>query len=184
MPDDTAMLRPETVVLLVVDLQERMLAAIEQAETFVEMSRRMIEAAKVLDVPTITTEQYPAGLGKTHQMIRDSLESAPVFEKTRFSCCVEEVVNKLRELDRSQVILVGVEAHVCVQQTVLDLLRLGFTPYVCADGVASRRPIDAAAALERMRQAGAIITTTESVTFELLGDAGNPAFKQIHNIVK
>jgi nicotinamidase-related amidase len=177
-------LRPETAALFVVDMQDRMLAAIESADACVEMSRRMIEAAKILDVPTIATEQYPAGLGKTHETIQNSLGSALIFEKTRFSGCVEEVVSKLRELDRSLVIVVGVEAHVCIQQTVLDLLRLGFTPYVCADGVGSRRQLDSAAGLERMRQAGAVITTTESVIFELLGDAANPAFKQIHAIVK
>jgi nicotinamidase-related amidase len=175
---------PESTTLLVVDLQVRLLPAIHEADRCVEACRRMIEAARVLEVPVICTEQYPAGLGPTCAVIRESLGETPVIEKTRFSSCVDATVTRLRRLDRSGVVVVGIESHVCVQQTVLDLLRLGFTPYLCADAVSSRRPLDRDMAIARMREAGAVVTTTESVIFELLGEAGTDRFKQILKIVK
>jgi len=184
MPSLPAPIQPDTTVLLVVDFQDRLLPAIHEGESCVAAARRMIEAARVLGLPTLCTEQYPAGLGRTCPAIRDSLGEVGVFEKTRFSGCVETVVDRLRELDRSNVVVVGIEAHVCVQQTVLDLLRLGFVPFVCADGVSSRRPLDRDVALGRMDRAGAIITTTESVIFELLGEAATELFKQVLKIVK
>ena len=184
MADVLGMLRPETAVLLVIDVQDRLLPSISEAEQRIEFMRRMIEAAKVLELPIVVTEQYPAGLGRTCVALQQCLEDRPVIEKMRFSACEQPLIDRLAELDRPQVIVIGIEAHVCVQQTTLDLLRRGYTVYVCADAVGSRRPLDAAAALERMRQAGAIITTTESATFELLGRAGTEAFKKILPIVK
>jgi len=169
---------------LVVDVQEKLLPAIHEGEQILENARRMIAAAEVLGVPTLVTEQYPAGLGPTCAGLREALGEAPVIEKTRFSACVPAVVDKLAELGRPAVVVVGVEAHVCVQQTVLDLLRAGYGPWVCADAVGSRRPLDRDTAIERMRQAGAVVTTTESVIFELLGEAGTELFKRILKIVK
>jgi len=176
--------QPDSTVLLVVDIQERLLPAIHDAAACTESARRMIEAARVLGVPVLCTEQYPKGLGVTCAMIRESMGDAPVIEKTRFSSCVEDLLTRLREAERPNVIVVGIEAHVCVQQTVLDLLRLGFAPFVCADAVGSRKPLDREMALHRMRQAGAIVTTTESIIFELLGEAGTETFKKILKIVK
>jgi nicotinamidase-related amidase len=179
-----SVIQPETAVLLVVDVQDRLRPAIQQAEAVVEACRRMIEAAHVLGVPMLATEQYPQGLGSTCETLRECLGDAPVFTKVRFSACVEPVIARLSELGRPHVIAIGIEAHVCVQQTVLDLLRLGYAPYLCADAVGSRRPLDRDTAIERMRQAGAIVTTTESVTFELAGQAATDAFKHILKIVK
>lgn len=184
MPLPRSPLNPATTVALVVDIQEKLLPSIHEAETVRFFAERMLDAARILDVPLVTTEQYPAGLGPTVGSIRDRLEDTPVFEKTRFSACTEPVLDHLKALARPRIIVVGIEAHVCVQQTVLDLLRLGYEPYVCADAVGSRRPLDSDCALHRMRQGGAIVTTTESVTFELLGEAGNDAFKRILKVVK
>ncbi len=177
-------LHPDSAVLFVVDLQERLLAAIHESAACVEAARRMIEVARILGLPMLCTEQYPAGLGHTCSTVRQALGDLPVVEKTRFSGCVEPIVQKLRELGRSQVVVVGIEAHVCVQESVLDLLRLGYMPYVCADAVGSRRVFDRDIALDCMRQAGAVITTTESVIFEMLGEAGTDAFKAVLKIVK
>jgi nicotinamidase-related amidase len=177
-------LRPDNSVLLVVDLQEKLLAAVHEADACVEMARRMIEAAKVLDVPMLCTEQYPKGIGRTCPPILEALAGAPLHEKLRFSACIDPVMRFLDDLKRRNVIVVGIEAHVCVQQTVLELLSLGYVPFVCADAVTSRRVIDRDTAIARMRQAGAIVTTTESVTFELLGEAGGERFKRILKIVK
>ena len=175
---------PQDSILLVVDYQDRLLPAIHDADRWVESARRMIEAAKVLDLPILLTEQYPDGLGRTCSVLREALGNIQPIEKTLFSACVPVVADRLRELARPNVIVVGIEAHVCVQQTVLDLLRAGYTVYLCADAVGSRRPLDRETAIERCRQAGAIITTTESATFELLGEAGIEQFKAILKLVK
>lgn len=179
-----AALRTDTTVLLVVDLQEKLLPAIHEGDQVLENARRMVAAAGVLEVPVLVTEQYPAGLGPTCAGLRECLAGAPAVEKTRFSACVPAITDSLTELARPVVVVVGVETHVCVQQTVLDLLRAGYTPCVCADAVGSRRPLDRDVAIERMRQAGAVVTTTESVIFELIGEAGTELFKRILKIVK
>ncbi len=171
-------------VVLVIDMQERLLPAMHDADACTQAVRKMIEAARAMGVPVVATEQYPAGLGKTCATIHDALGDVTVFEKMRFSGCVDEVVRQLKEMGRLNVIVTGIEAHVCVLQTVLDLLRLGYRPYVCADAVSSRRVLDRDVAMDRMRQAGAVVTTIESVIFELLGQAGTDSFKKILKIVK
>lgn len=177
-------LRAESVVLLIVDVQERLLPAIHDGTQVLDATRRMTAAAKVLGVPIVLTEQYPAGLGSTCPTLRECLPDVEAVEKTRFSACVVGVLNQLANLGRPHMIVTGIETHVCVQQTVLDLLRLGYLPYLCADAVGSRRPLDRDMALGRMREAGAVLTTTESVIFELLGEAGTDQFKKILKIVK
>jgi nicotinamidase-related amidase len=170
--------------LLVVDLQEKLIPAMDDAEACVAAAVRMIRAARVLGVATLLTEQYPAGLGRTAPAVRTALGETAAVEKMCFTACAQPVQQRLRELRSSSVIVVGIEAHVCVQQTVLDLLRLRYRPYVCADAVTSRRPLDRETALLRMRQAGAILTTTESVIYEIMGEAGTETFKQILKIVR
>jgi len=184
MSDPLNRMRPDNTVLLVVDVQDKLLPAIHEADNVVEFARRMIEAAKVLGLPILAAEQYPQGLGRTCAILREAFAPVQPVEKTLFSACVARIAERLREVDRLNVLVVGIEAHVCVQQTVLDLVRLGYTPFVCADAVGSRRPLDRDTAIERMRQAGAVITTTESATFELLGEACTDAFKKILKIVK
>lgn len=184
MPNPLTQIRPDNAVLLVVDVQDRLLPVIHDNAAVVEACRRMIEAARVLELPVVVTEQYPEGIGRTCQTLLACLDDAPVYTKIRFSGCVEPVVERLAALARPNVIVVGIEAHVCVLQTTLDLLRLGYTPYLCADAVGSRRPLDRDTAIERMRHAGAIVTTTESVTFELTGRAGTDTFRRILKIVK
>lgn len=184
MPSRLPVIQPDNALLLVVDLQDRLLPAIHDNAAVVEACRRMIEAAKVLEVPMVVTEQYPEGIGRTCQTLLQCLGDVPLYTKVRFSGCIEPVVEKLAALARPNVIVIGIEAHVCVTQTTLDLLRLGYTPYLCADAVGSRRPHDRDIAIERLRQAGAIVSTTESVTFELMGQAGTETFKRILKIVK
>lgn len=177
-------IQPDSTALLVVDFQDRLLPAIHEADACVACACRVIEASRVLGVPILCTEQYPAGLGPTCPIVRASLGDAPILEKTRFSGCVASVLDRLGQWGRPHVVVVGIEAHVCVQQTVLDLLRLGYLPFVCADAVSSRKPLDRDMALQRMRQAGAIVTTSESAIFELLGEAATPTFKEVLRIVK
>lgn len=182
--DNLFPVRPENAALLVVDFQERLLPAIHDSAAVVEAARRMIEAAAVLGVPAVVTEQYPAGLGRTCETLRTALGDAPVFEKLRFSACVEGVLDHLSRLDRRRIIVIGIETHVCVQQTVLELLSLECVPHVCADAVGSRRVFDRDTALGRMARAGAMITTTESIIFEMLQQAGTEQFRRILRIVK
>ena len=177
-------LEPQTTALLVIDLQERLLPAIDSADACVAAAVKTIQAAAVLGVATLATEQYPAGLGRTSPPVLAALGQTPVVEKMKFSACVDAVTAALAKLRPTAVIVVGIESHVCVQQSVLDLLRLNYVVYVCADAVSSRRPLDRQVALDRMRQAGAVITTTESVIFELTGEAGTERFKRILKIVR
>lgn len=174
----------ERAALLVVDIQEKLLPAIESGEACLAASRKLIGAARVLGIPTLVTEQYPAGLGRTVPAIADALGDFQAFDKMCFTACVESVRNRLRELGREQVLVCGIEAHVCVQQTVLDLLREGFSVCLCADAVGSRRALDREIAVQRMRQAGAVVTTAESAIFEMLQEAGTDRFKQVLRIIK
>jgi nicotinamidase-related amidase len=172
-------------VLLVVDVQERLLPAIDGHEQVAAAADRVVRAAVELGVPVLCTEQYPRGLGPTVEPIRSSLAGAPILEKMAFSCCgAAGLMDRLGAMGRSQVILVGIETHVCVMQTVLDLLAAGYRPYVAADAVSSRFATDRQTALERMRQAGAVVTTSESVLFEWLETAAAAEFKAVSRIVR
>lgn len=177
-------LRVDQTVAFVVDVQEKLLPAIEGGAALLGQVAKLVEAMTVLGVPLVATEQYPAGLGRTCPAVAEKWGEVDVVEKTRFSGCVEPVLEQLGAWKRRQVLVAGMEAHVCVQQTVLDLLRQGYVPYVLADAVGSRRGLDQEMALVRMRQAGAIVTTVESVIFELLGEAGGERFKRVLKIVK
>jgi nicotinamidase-related amidase len=184
MPGPLPRTQSDNALLLVVDVQDGLLKAIHDAESVVEACRRMVAAARLLEIPILVTEQYPKGLGPTCVTVRDALGECEPVTKTRFSACVESIVDELAGQARQMVIVIGIETHVCVQQTVLDLLRLGYRPVVCRDAVGSRRPLDRDVAVQRMRQAGATVTTTESITLEIVGQAGTDVFKAILPIIK
>lgn len=180
-------IRLDDTALLIVDIQRRLLPHMAHHEDLAAAAIRMIRAADVFKLPIITTEQYAKGLGATAVSLQEAFEPGTfrAIEKMTFSCCAtEEIVSALSQVGRTRIIVVGIEAHVCVQQTVLDLLAMGYVPFVCADAVGSRHDIDRDVAIERMRQAGAVITTTESAMFELLHRAGTPEFIKILKIVK
>ncbi|MDR1570995.1 MAG: isochorismatase family protein [Clostridiales Family XIII bacterium] len=188
-------LRREDAVLAVIDIQERLMPAMGGGDAVTAASAMLIRGCRTLGVPAIVTQQYTKGLGATVGPVALALteglaegdgpaDFAPV-EKTAFSAMgVEEFRQRLAAAGRESVILCGVEAHVCVMQTALDLLAAGFGVFVAADCVSSRRAFDAAAALRRMAAAGAVETSCESALFEMLGGAGQPGFKQISNLVK
>ena len=170
--------------LLIVDVQEKLVPLIANAERMISNCRRLIQGAKTLGVPVFATEQYPKGLGSIVPELKDLLDLVP--EKHRFSCA--EVLNwgmAAEQADnRFQIVVAGIEAHVCVLQTVIDLLAAGFQVFVPADAVASRGELDWKIALERMSTGGATITTTESVLFEWCERSGTPEFKQISQLIK
>ncbi len=169
--------------LLIVDVQEKLLPHIPVSEKLIDNCRRLIQAAAVFEVPVSATEQYPKGLGPTVPELVELLGDIP--EKLRFSCA--EVLNwgpaASQAVDRDKVVVAGIEAHVCVQQTALDLLSQGFRVFVPADAVASRHKLDWKFALRRLADSGAVVTTTESVLFEWCEVAGTAEFKQISKLV-
>lgn len=169
--------------LLVVDVQEKLIPAIGHHRLVVWNVRRLIDAAKVLGIPVAATEQYPKGIGPTVPELAERL--GPIPAKLTFSCCgCPEIFLKWQQSGLHRILVCGIEAHVCVQQTVLDLLSNGWRVYVPVDAIGSRRKIDYQTALLRMDAAGATVTTTEAVLFEWCRVAGTPEFKQISQLVK
>ena len=178
-------MKPESTALLVIDVQERLMPTIAAAARVEANCAILARAATVLGMPVICTEQYVKGLGHTVPTVRDALPStAHVVEKTRFSALVDGVRAALRTHRTPNVLVCGVEAHVCVLQTVLDLLALGYEVHVPHDAVASRSQGNHERALDRLTASGAVISSTESVLFEWCGVAGTPEFRQISQLVK
>ena len=176
-------LKVEDTALLVVDIQEKLLPKIMQASEVLRNASFLVNAAKVLGVPVIATEQYPKGLGPTVEPIRGLLTT--VWEKKTFSAVGEGgALDFLKSDARIKVVVAGIEAHICVMQTVLDLLNQGFHVFVCVDAVSSRYAIDVKIALKRMQQAGAILVTAETCVYEWLETAANPAFREISTMVQ
>jgi nicotinamidase-related amidase len=169
--------------LLVIDVQEKLMAKIPEAGAVIRNTAFLIDGAHVLGMPVAATEQYPKGLGPTVSDLAKRLPERP--DKLAFSgCAVPAVVEGFRRAARRKIVLAGIEAHVCILQTALDLLSLEFRVYIAADAVASRYAIDREFALRRMEQAGAILTTSEAVVFEWIGGAGSPEFKEISRLVQ
>jgi len=179
------LLKPETTALLVIDIQQRILPVINNYQRVVDNTIKLIKGFKVLGLPIFYTEQYPKGLGPTVQSIVEELGDIKPFDKMSFSCSgASNLFDELRSKNLLQVVICGIEAHVCVQQTVLDLLENRFQVNLAADAVSSRKEIDYNTAIDRMLYHGAEVTTTESILFELLNICGTSQFKEISKIVK
>jgi isochorismate hydrolase len=172
--------------LLMIDMQDRLLKVMANSPECVEKNEMLLKSAAILDLDTIVTEQYPKGLGHTADELKCLLaDDAEIIEKTSFSCYGEKNFRiALKSKKRKNVIVCGIEAHVCVQQTVLELLTDGYNVIVAADALSSRDLRNYDLALETMRDAGAFITSSESVVFMLLRDAGHPKFREISKLVK
>ncbi len=172
-----ALLERDRAALVVVDVQE----GFRSYATFAEVAgacAKLVQAARILAVPTLVSEQYPKGLGPTAPEV--GLEDEPKIEKTVFSAARAEGFDLA---GRGQAIICGIEAHVCVSQTVHDLLDDGVEVHVPADAVGSRHDIDYQRGLERLERAGAVVTTVEAALFELLGRAGTPEFKAVQKLI-
>lgn len=169
--------------VLVVDVQEKLLPAIDQRDRVLARSRLALKGAKILGLPILVTEQYPKGLGHTVSELNDLIPEA--VSKVCFSSCGEaKVLTQLGEWKTKNVLLVGIEAHVCVQQTAFDLLEEGYHVYIAADAVGSRSDEDKQWALRRMADKGIVITTAESAVFEWTEGADAPKFKEISQLIK
>lgn len=177
-------LRSETCVFFLCDIQERFRPLIYRMPSVIHVAQIMVRSAKILDIPLIITEQYPQRLGNIVSEIDTSYGFK--FAKTKFSMYSKEVEDKLKSFNRDlkSVVLFGIEAHVCVQQTAFDLLESGFDVHVVADGTSSQRHFDRMIALERMKQSGVFVSTSESILFELMRDSKHSHFKEISALFK
>ena len=175
----------EDTAAIIIDIQERLYPVISDGEKLLQNCLKLIDGLQLLSLPVIITQQYTKGLGPTVPSVIQKFSEFSFIEKISFSCYDEPSVReKLLSLKTHNILLCGIEAHVCVLQTCLDLLENGFMPVVIEDCVSSRNLNDKKIAIERMRQEGARITTFESLLFELTRRAGSEVFKRISGIVK
>ena len=182
---DKFRINKENSILVVVDVQERLAAAMSEKNRVVANTLHLIEAARLFEIPVLVTEQYPKGLGRTLSEITDALPTHVPHEKITFSCCGEQAfLDAIASTGKKYVMLTGMETHVCVLQTCIDLLRENYHLHVVADAVCSRTQENYRIALEFMRDAGAVITCTETVLFQLLEKAGSEEFKTISRRIK
>ncbi len=175
-----------TSLVLLVDVQDRLTPAMppETLARVVKYGRALLHAARTLDLPILCTEQYPKGLGRTLPELRELLPEPPL-EKTHFSCGADPAfAKKIAAARRNQVIVTGMETHVCVFQTTRDLVAMGYQVHVCADAVSSRFEEHRLRGLDLCREAGAVITTAETAIFDLLHQAATPEFKAVAPWVK
>lgn len=169
--------------LLVIDVQDKLTAKIPGAKAMIANIAFLIDCARLLDMPVQATEQYPRGLGPT---VADLARRLPErMDKVAFSCCaVPAITETFQRAARPKILLAGIETHVCVQQTALDLLTAGFRVHVAADAVASRYVIDHDLALRRLAQTGVVVTSAEAAAFEWVGTAASPKFKEFSRLVQ
>lgn len=171
-------------ILFVIDVQERLIPAIHQGGDVIEGALMLIEAARRLSIPVRCSEQYPKGLGPTVPALREQLAENEIFSKTAFSCAEDaEIARSVGETRRRQLILCGVESHVCVLQTAIGFQTHGYDVFVVADAVSSRAPDSVDSAKARLLAAGVHVVTREMVFFEWLGAAGTPEFKELRHLV-
>jgi nicotinamidase-related amidase len=174
-------------VLVVVDIQEKLLPPIFQGEQLLRNAQLLLRLAEILELPTLATTQYAKGLGNIVPQVTSLLSRTEPVDKLAFSCFGSDAFcSSLKRApgNRTTLLVCGMEAHICVMQTVLAALRQGYLVHVASDAVSSRTELNRAAGLERMRSAGAVIATTEMVIYEVLGSSGTPAFKQMLQYLK
>jgi nicotinamidase-related amidase len=179
------MLHRADTLLLIVDIQEKLVRAMHAREQFLLRARQLVQGARVLDLPILYTEQNPKGLGTTVPEIATHLAAVKPISKFSFGCCASEDFLRALQLSAARhVVMAGIETHVCVYQTALELLEKGYHVEVVADACSSRTPENKQIGLEKMRTAGVAVTSVEMVLFELLKIAEGPLFKEILKIVK
>lgn len=173
-----------TTAFIQIDIQEKFKPAIYKMDEVISNAKILVESSQALNVPIVVTEQYPKGLGKTVEEIILP-ENTPIIEKLHFSCFGNQEFNKkIKELKLKSIIIFGVEAHVCLLKTALDALKQNLEVYLVADAVSSRTPENKALAIERMRQSGAFIVSTEMILFQMLDYSGTDDFKVVSKLIK
>ena len=178
-------IKKEETVAVIIDVQEKLYPLISNNEKMTMNITRLIKGLKVLEIPMLITQQYTKGIGETITPIKEAIGEFSHIEKLSFSCCGDPIfLDALKKLGRKNVIITGIESHVCVLQTALDLIDMGYQPVLIEDCVSSRNLNDKKYALKRMKSAGAILSTYESILFELTVVSGTEQFKAISRIVK
>ena len=178
------LIQKENTGLLIIDIQEKLMPVVQDAEQVFANANRLLKGAGVLDIPILVTEQYPKGLGNTCSSIELPAQIQPI-EKMCFSCMKSDsVLQQLKQQNITSLIIAGVEAHICVLKTALEALNTGLEVHIVADAVSSRTLANKQLALERMRQSGAYIVSTEMILFQLIHEAGTDAFKAISRLIK
>jgi nicotinamidase-related amidase len=179
------MLQPDRTLLVVVDLQEKLLPAIPARERIVGHSRLLLRLAREVKVPVLLTTQYSKGLGVIVPEIRAEAPAAQAFDKTSFGCFGDEAISAAIEAsDRDQLLVCGIETHICVTQTVLGAFEKGYEVHVCSDAVGARTEENHHVGLGRMERSGAVLSSAEMAVYELLGRSDSPAFKQMLPLLK
>lgn len=180
-----ARLVPEEALLLCIDYQEKLLPRIFDSDRIIENAAIMIEAAKILKMPIIVTEQYPIGLGRTDQRLRDVLGEYHPIEKTHFNCFLAQpFLESIKRSERLTLLIMGIESHICISQTALEALRKGFKAHVLIDTISSRTEENRKIGFERMFASGAIPCSVETAIYELLERSDRPEFKKVLRLVK
>jgi nicotinamidase-related amidase len=183
--DIPAFLETDKTALIIIDMQARLFPAMHEKEKLLRNVIKLIRGARALEIPVLLTEQYPRGLGPTLPEVKELLPDAAPVEKVNFNCCDEPAFcGALAALKRKQVLVAGIEAHICVYQPALALARSGYAGQAVSDAVASREPENRAVALNRMGAVGISPTSVEMALFELLKTAKGDKFKAISGIVK
>ncbi|MBV5326365.1 MAG: hydrolase [Chlorobium sp.] len=179
------MISPQETLLLVIDVQGKLASSVFHAERVEKNIDKLIRACRILDVPVLYTEQYPKGLGSTVEPLRRLLSDQVPVEKLSFSCCgSEEFMRQLRAFKRNDILVTGMETHVCVYQTSLELLDFGYSVHLVTDAVSSRSEENRQLGIRCIERAGATPTSTEMAVFELLRIAEGEQFKEISKIIK
>jgi nicotinamidase-related amidase len=179
------MITPKETLLLIIDVQGRLAQVVFQPEALERNIKKLLRASTILDVPVLLTEQYPKGLGRTVDSLRELLPGALPVEKNSFSCCgTPEFMRQLRSFNRNEILVAGMETHVCVYQTAVELIEFGYNVHLVTDAVSSRTEENKLLGIRCIEKAGASLTSTEMALFELLRVAEGERFKAISNIVK
>ncbi len=182
---DRYLISSEEAVLLIIDIQDRLAVVMEERGPVIKNTACLIELAGLYDIPVIITEQYPKGLGQTVKEIRDALPDYCPVEKISFDCCGEDTFpGALGKEGKKKIVVAGMETHVCVLQTVLSLLKEGYAVHLVADAVCSRDRKNKKIALDLMANAGAVVTCTETVLFQVLKKAGTDEFRTISRMIR
>lgn len=182
--DELGLVKASDSALLVIDYQESLTNLVFENEKMLSNANKVIKGAAILGVPTLVTEQYPKGLGHTCKEI-ELVEGQEVIEKISFSCILcKDVNDRLNRLNVRSLIIIGIEAHICVLKTALDAKKAGYEVHVISDAISSRTEENKKAAIRRMKQSGVFIASTEMILFQLMDKAGSEEFKAISRLVK
>ena len=180
-----ALLSRDETALIIIDVQEKLFERVEDGDRIADSICKLIRFANILGIPIILTEQYPEGLGPTIHRIRELIPNVKPIEKIEFSCMASrEFRRRLSEINVKNLVLTGIEAHICVAQTAIEAITSGYKVYVVYDAISSRHRDDKAIAIERMKQHGVYMVTSEMLMYEVLRRAGTPEFKEILKLVR